>query len=196
MRNMEAVHGIPPCKNTFTLIYSSDQTGNPGDHASADRFLQRRKFGCPAAASARGILSLVAPSLLGQNAGFHRAPSSAAARKNPLAGQQAAVSAGENIYASKCSKCHGDQGHGTGPVPSLANGRAQKAKVGEFFWLITPGDEDNGMPSWASLSTSSVGRSASVFRLLAHSHAARVTGCFRPRSSAVVFSRAPCRRIR
>jgi hypothetical protein len=92
---------------------------------SADSFLQRRKFGCPAAA---------------------------AAQKNPLAGQQAAIAAGENIYASTCSKCHGDQGHGTGPVPSLANGRAQKAKVGEFFWLITPGDEDNGMPSWASLS--------------------------------------------
>ena len=37
---------------------------------------------------------------------------------------------------------------------------------------------------------------ASVFRFLAHSHAARVAGCFRPRSSAVAFSRAPGRRIR
>jgi mono/diheme cytochrome c family protein len=92
------------------------------------------------------------PSLRAQDAGFHHAPSSAAARKNPLAGKHAAAAAGERVYASKCSKCHGAGGHGTGIVPSLAKGRAQKAKVGELFWFITQGDEDNGMPSWASLS--------------------------------------------
>jgi mono/diheme cytochrome c family protein len=122
---------------------------------AAGSFLQRRKLGGPggpARAAARGILFFLVPSLLGQDAGFHQAPSSAAARKNPLAGQHAAVTAGAKTYASKCSKCHGDQGRGTGPVPSLAKGRAQKAKAGELFWFITQGDQDNGMPSWASLS--------------------------------------------
>jgi len=62
------------------------------------------------------------------------------------------IAAGEKIYASKCSNCHGKGGHGTGIVPSLVKGQAQKAKAGELFWFITQGDEDNGMPSWASLS--------------------------------------------
>jgi len=98
------------------------------------------------------ILFFLVPSLLAQDSGFHHAPSSAAAQKNPFAGQHAAVAAGEKIYASKCSNCHGEGGHGTGIVPSRAKGRAQKAKAGELFWFITQGDEDNGMPSWASLS--------------------------------------------
>ena len=95
---------------------------------------------------------LVPSSLLAQDSGFHQAPASAAARRNPFAGQRAAIAAGEKIYASKCAKCHGDEGRGIGPVPSLAKGRPQKAKVGELFWFITEGNKNNGMPSWASLS--------------------------------------------
>jgi mono/diheme cytochrome c family protein len=142
---------ILPCKNTFTLIYSSDQTGNPEELVPAGSLTQRRKFRS-SVITAGGILFFLVPSLPGQNTGFHHAPSSAAARKNPLAGQHAAVAAGETIYAGKCSKCHGDQGRGIGPVPSLAKGRAQKAKAGELFWFITRGDIDSGMPSWAKLS--------------------------------------------
>jgi mono/diheme cytochrome c family protein len=146
-------HGIHPvCKNTFTLIYSSDQIGHPEDLVQASRFTQWRKFAGSAAARAGGILFFLAPALLGQDGGFHHAPSSAAARKNPLAGQHAAVAAGKTIYASKCSKCHGEQGRGTGPIPPLAKGRAQRARVGELFWFITEGDIDSGLPSWKSLS--------------------------------------------
>jgi len=84
---------------------------------------------------------------------FHRAPVSARAVKNPYAGQAKAASAGKQIYARTCSTCHGPAGEGTGSVPPLKGGPAQKAADGAIFWYITQGDPSNGMPSWASLPT-------------------------------------------
>jgi glucose/arabinose dehydrogenase/cytochrome c5 len=82
---------------------------------------------------------------------FHRAPVSAQSVKNPYAGQARAASAGKQIYARTCSTCHGPAGEGTGSVPPLKRGPAQKAADGAIFWYITQGDPSNGMPSWASL---------------------------------------------
>jgi mono/diheme cytochrome c family protein len=89
--------------------------------------------------------------LLAQDTKFHDAPASAANKNNPYHGQVSAAEAGGKLYASRCASCHGQDGKGTGNVPSLAKGPAQSAAEGELFWYITKGDVDNGMPSWASL---------------------------------------------
>jgi glucose/arabinose dehydrogenase len=89
--------------------------------------------------------------LLAQNAGFHNAPATAKAEKNPYAGRADADAAGKAVYSNTCITCHGPSGQGSGNVPPLAQGTAQKASDGEIFWYITQGDIQNGMPSWKSL---------------------------------------------
>ncbi len=86
-----------------------------------------------------------------QSVSFHNAPASAQTVKNPYSGQPQAVQAGKKIYGRNCGSCHGVGGVGSGNVPPLAHGAAQKAPDGAIFWYITRGDADNGMPSWAGL---------------------------------------------
>ena len=85
------------------------------------------------------------------NSSFHNAPASERVVKNPYAGQAEAVQAGKTVYTRNCGACHGIAGRGTGNVPPLARGPAQRATDGEIFWYVTRGDADNGMPSWAQL---------------------------------------------
>lgn len=87
-----------------------------------------------------------------QTAAFHDAPASASHMKNPYAGKKEAAQAGANVFAKHCVLCHGAKGQGTGNVPALAKGAAQKAPDGAIFWFITRGDPDSGMPSWSNLS--------------------------------------------
>jgi glucose/arabinose dehydrogenase/cytochrome c5 len=82
---------------------------------------------------------------------FHGAPASAKAQKDPFIGQKAAVEAGRRLYASNCGACHGNQGQGSGNIPSIRSGPAQTATAGEVFWFITHGDVNNGMPAWGQL---------------------------------------------
>jgi glucose/arabinose dehydrogenase/mono/diheme cytochrome c family protein len=93
---------------------------------------------------------LLSSSLAQQSASFHNAPASSGQIKNPLAGQAAAVRAGQSLFA-KCAACHGSKAEGTGNVPGLTDRSTQSAKDGEIFWYITKGDVDNGMPAWSSL---------------------------------------------
>ncbi len=85
-----------------------------------------------------------------QGTGFHDAPASSSALKNPYASSRNAA-AGQQLYSQKCAGCHGENAMGNGNVAALANGPTQSAKPGEVFWFITHGDIANGMPSWASL---------------------------------------------
>ncbi len=89
--------------------------------------------------------------LQAQNTSFHDAPVVAQQIKNPYAGQAQAAMTGKGVYARKCSRCHGNAGEGSGNIPPLASGPAQKASDGAIFWYITHGDAKSGMPSWASL---------------------------------------------
>ena len=112
--------------------------------------------------------------LEGQQSSFHNAPPSAQRMKNPLAGQQPAVLAGEQLYSSHCASCHGARAEGSGNIPALTTGRVKAASDGALFSYITRGDLANGMPSWALLpqaerwqivtflKSSSVGSPASV----------------------------------
>ena len=94
------------------------------------------------------FLSLV---LTAQDRRFHNAPPSTQQKKNPYAGQAAAVKAGEQLYARNCRSCHGINGKGNGNIPALSRGATQTAPDGEIFWFITTGSVDNGMPSWAQI---------------------------------------------
>jgi mono/diheme cytochrome c family protein len=90
------------------------------------------------------FLVAVAPAV---DKNFHDAPDSAAAMKNPFAGQADAVDAGKTLYTRNCLACHGKVGKGTGNVPSLVDGKLKGVPEGEVFWFVTQGDKDNGMPS-------------------------------------------------
>ena len=92
---------------------------------------------------------LLLPAWTAQHLSFHDAPAPARAMKNPYAGQQ--LAAAERAYHARCANCHGENGQGTGNIPSLARGEAQSATDGELFWYITKGDVGNGMPSWETL---------------------------------------------
>jgi len=61
------------------------------------------------------------------NTSFHNAPASERVVKNPYAGQAEAVQAGKTVYTRNCGACHGIAGRGTGNVPPLARGPAQRA---------------------------------------------------------------------
>jgi glucose/arabinose dehydrogenase len=91
------------------------------------------------------------PALKAQDKAFHDAPASASQTKNPYAGKKAAATAGAQLFADNCAKCHGEKGMGMGNVPSLGRGPAQAATDGEVFWYITKGDVRNSMPSWEKL---------------------------------------------
>jgi glucose/arabinose dehydrogenase/mono/diheme cytochrome c family protein len=88
---------------------------------------------------------------LAQTVSFHDAPADAAKTKNPLAGKADAAQAGANLYAQKCSLCHGDKGQGVANIPAVSKDPTQSATDGAIFWFITKGAPANGMPAWSSL---------------------------------------------
>jgi len=91
----------------------------------------------------------VLPSAHAQNSTFHNAPPSAKELKNPYEGKPAA--AVKPLFHLRCARCHGENGEGSGNIPSLASEKVKSASPGELFWYITKGDVNNGMPSWAGL---------------------------------------------
>jgi glucose/arabinose dehydrogenase len=105
----------------------------------------------------------------GQNGSFHNAPATSSAMKNPLSGKVPANA--RQLFATNCSKCHGDRGAGMGNIPSLAHGPSQTASEGELFWYITKGDGNNGMPSWSSLPEQDRWAIVSYVKALGHSGA-------------------------
>lgn len=91
------------------------------------------------------------PSLTAQSSKLNKVPESAKRLKNPYAGHRDAAEAGNKLYATNCSQCHGLDARGTGSVPSLVKGPAQSAPEGALFWFITHGSVNDGMPAWVDL---------------------------------------------
>jgi glucose/arabinose dehydrogenase/cytochrome c5 len=127
--------------------------------------------------SIAGFLS--SSSSIAQTPAFHGAPATAKQKKNPLAGQAAAVQAGQSLFA-KCATCHGSKGAGTGNVPALTGHSTQSASDGEIFWYITNGDVDNGMPSWGSLSEKERWQIIAYVKTLGHPAGVHTTGSGAP----------------
>ena len=102
--------------------------------------------------SVAGFACAMPAPLHAQAGGFHDAPPAASRVKNPFAGKPDAAQAGANLYAKKCSLCHGDKGQGVANIPALSKNPTQSATDGAIFWFITKGAPGNGMPAWSALS--------------------------------------------
>jgi glucose/arabinose dehydrogenase len=120
---------------------------------------------------------------------FRDAPASAKAQKNPYEGQQS--SAGKSTYHSRCAGCHGENGDGTGNVPTLATGSAQAASDGELFWYITKGDVNNGMPSWQMLPEQDRWQVVNYLRVLGASKPGSPRIPFSPEDAVAAVIKAP-----
>jgi mono/diheme cytochrome c family protein len=111
----------------------------------------------------RRISAVIAAALLargiaiGQNAGDNpyaeltKAPTKAAARRNPLENDPEAVAAGNKLFARHCAECHGETADGGKKGPSLRADEVQHATPGALFWLLTNGVVRRGMPVWSKL---------------------------------------------
>jgi len=80
-----------------------------------------------------------------------RAPESAAARGNPLAGHEDAVGGGRKLFERHCAECHGTNGEGRKKAANLALPVVQVQPDGVLHWKITNGNPDRGMPSFSRL---------------------------------------------
>jgi len=126
---------------------------------------------------------------IAQDPNFHNAPTSTKQLRNPYKDGPKAARAGKLIYQRYCAKCHGQNGEGTGNVPSLAKGPAQSAEEGEVFWYITHGDLNNGMPSWAALPKPQRWQIISYVKALPNSQA--LSASARPSQASDAGSKAP-----
>ncbi len=84
------------------------------------------------------------------------APAAEKNKKNPVP-RQAGVAAGQKVFETTCTVCHGPKGKGDGPAGAALNPKphdltskeVQAQTDGELFWKISTGR--GGMPSWQTL---------------------------------------------
>ena len=92
------------------------------------------------------VIAVIAAPAFAENAPWN-APASAAAKKNPFAGNAQAAASGKQIYMTTCSPCHGATGRGDGPAAAALNPkpanyttRAIAAESdGSLFWKLSEG---------------------------------------------------------
>jgi mono/diheme cytochrome c family protein len=73
------------------------------------------------------------------------------AKRNPLATDPEAPTAGLKLFQRYCTECHGTAGQGTRRAPRLVSAQMEAATPGEIFWVLTNGLVRHGMPSWSRL---------------------------------------------
>jgi PQQ-dependent dehydrogenase (methanol/ethanol family) len=87
--------------------------------------------------------------------------------KNPLAGQAAAIKAGQRVYEQACQACHGGEGRGSERGPALSTGVFKHgSKDGELFLNIRNGIASTQMPPFKRLTTEQVWQVVSYLRSL------------------------------
>jgi len=101
-------------------------------------------------------------------AALGKVPAEWKARKNPRAGDEAAIAEGEVLYTADCAACHGVKGDGDGPAATALPqrpsdftdpGRWAATTAGEKAWLLKSGIPGTSMAPrdleedalWASL---------------------------------------------
>ncbi len=80
-----------------------------------------------------------------------RAPESAAARANPLAGKSDFVAGGAKLFQRHCAECHGPTGTGLKKAANLTLPDVQTQTDGVLFWKMTNGNPVHGMPTFSRL---------------------------------------------
>ena len=80
-----------------------------------------------------------------------RAPHTADARVNPLAGSADVEAGGAKLFKQRCAQCHREDGTGTSFGPGLTGHRVQSQSDGALFWKITSGNTRTGMPGFSGL---------------------------------------------
>jgi mono/diheme cytochrome c family protein len=80
-----------------------------------------------------------------------KAPTKAAAKRNPMESDADAVQAGAKLFELHCAECHGQLADGGKKGPSLRVDQVQQATPGTLFWLLTNGVVRRGMPVWSKL---------------------------------------------
>jgi mono/diheme cytochrome c family protein len=82
------------------------------------------------------------------------APATEARNKNPIAGSESSLAAGQKIYLKRCLACHGKTGNGDGPDAAdlgihpakLSDPVIRDETDGALFWKITVGKKP--MPNY------------------------------------------------
>jgi mono/diheme cytochrome c family protein len=97
------------------------------------------------------LWSLVAAGSASSLKPVDQAPSAAAAKRNPLTGQESARRAGAKLFGRECAGCHGANAEGRGKAPSLIQPAVSNAAPGVLFWILRNGSIYHGMPSFAHL---------------------------------------------
>jgi len=108
---------------------------------------------------ARGLLFFAALAIaaslvvLGGPAGdlLQRVPPATAKRRNPFAGSEPDLRAGEKLFRQECVACHGRDAKGIGKAPPLSSPHVRQAEPGKLFWILRNGSLLRGMPSFAHL---------------------------------------------
>ncbi|MBI1762043.1 MAG: PQQ-dependent dehydrogenase, methanol/ethanol family [Acidobacteria bacterium] len=96
--------------------------------------------------------------------------------KNPLAGNAAAITAGQRVFEQACQTCHGGEARGSERGPALATGVFKHGgKDGEIFLNIRNGIASTQMPPFKRLSTEQVWQVVSYLRSLSGVPAALTT---------------------
>jgi mono/diheme cytochrome c family protein len=80
-----------------------------------------------------------------------KAPAKVRTRVNPFQNDPDAVVAGQILFESHCTECHGLAGVGGKRAPNLRTPEVQNASDGTLFWLLTNGVAWKGMPVWSKL---------------------------------------------
>ncbi len=82
---------------------------------------------------------------------LQQVPAKAAAKNNPMEGDERARRAGAKLFARECSACHGMNAEGSEKAPPLRNAEVHQAPAGTLFWILENGSLHHGMPSFAHL---------------------------------------------
>jgi mono/diheme cytochrome c family protein len=110
-----------------------------------------KPFGRKARVAVAGVLMMLAAAAVAFGHGW-MAPAGAAARRNPLPRDAAAIDRGRAVYAILCAECHGAEGRGDGPkaartwpAPTDLT-RIGSHSPGDIAWKIENGRGD--MPAF------------------------------------------------
>ena len=102
------------------------------------------------------VIALSLTVAVGQNTNYKpdpgwTAPAQAAGKRNPLAGNSAAVAGGRKLFLRHCAECHNQDGSGLKQAADLQLPVVQNQTDGTLFWKITNGNLPHNMPSFSSL---------------------------------------------